>query len=113
MAYDDGLAQRIREHLQDRPGVEEKKMFGGLCFMLHNHMCCGIVGDTLMARVGPDNYTACLAREHAREIDFTGKALKGMIYVSPGGVDSDADLEQWLETCIGFVHTLPPKKSKR
>ena len=63
MAYDEGLAQRIREQLQDRFDVEEKKMFGGLCFMVSDHMCCGIVNDTLMARVGPDNYKQCLAKE--------------------------------------------------
>ena len=75
MSFDEGLAERIREQLQDRSDVEEKKMFGGLCFMVSNHMCCGIVKDTLMARVGPDNYEGCLAEKHASEMDFTGKAM--------------------------------------
>jgi len=110
MAFDKGLAQRIREQLQDRSDVEEKKMFGGLCFMVSNHMCCGIVKETLMARVGPDNYLKCLAKKHASEMDFTGKAMKGMVYVSPEGIESDSDLVMWLNICTGFIETLPPKK---
>jgi TfoX/Sxy family transcriptional regulator of competence genes len=112
MAYDAGLAQRLQDHFEDRPDVEIKKMFGGLCFMLSNHMCCGIVGDSLMARVGPDNYDECLAQPHAREMDFTGKALKGMIYVAPAGIEADEALEHWLGLCERFVQGLPPKKAK-
>ena len=112
MAYDEGLAQRIRELLEGRPDVEEKKMFGGLCFMVSHHMSCGIVKDTLMARVGPNNYEKCLDMEHASEMDFTGKAMKGMIYVSPEGLDSDTELASWIHTCVDFVKSLPPKKPK-
>ena len=112
MAYDEGLAQRIREQLQDRFDVEEKKMFGGLCFMVSDHMCCGIVKDTLMARVGPDNYEKCLTKKYAREMDFTGKAMKGMIYVAPEGIESDTNLVEWLNYCLDFVESLPEKKSK-
>lgn len=88
-------------------------MFGGLCFMVSRHMCCGIVGETLMARVGPDNYETCLAKQHAREMDFTGKALKGMVYVAPEGIETDADLKTWVGICEAFVSSLPPKKSKK
>ena len=109
MAFDEGLAQRIREHFKDRNDVEEKKMFGGLCFMLSNHMCCGIVKDKLMARVGPDNYQQCLARKHAYKMDFTGKAMKGMVYVAPQGIASDTQLAKWLMTCSDFVDSLPEK----
>jgi len=112
MSYDEGLAQRIREELQDRTDVEEKKMFGGLCFMVSNHMCCGIVKDTLMARVGPDQYEKCLAKKHASEMDFTGKAMKGMVYVSQDGMESDLNLAKWLSYCTKFVESLPPKKPK-
>lgn len=73
MPYSEALADRIRTHLAGRKDVEEKKVFGGLCFMVSNHMCCGIVDDTLMARVGPENYKKCLSRKHTREMDFTGK----------------------------------------
>ncbi len=109
MAFDEQLAGRIRRHFRGRSDVEEKKMFGGLCFMLSNHMCCGIVKDTLMARVGPDNYEQCLAKRHASEMDFTGKAMRGMIYVSPEGLASDTDLDRWLGVCTAFVESLPPK----
>jgi len=112
MAYDEGLAERIREYFEDRIDIVEKKMFGGLCFMVRDHMCCGIVHDTLMTRVGPDNYEACLKKKHAREMDFTGKALKGMVYVSPEGLEEDDDLIEWLNYCTTFVGSLPPKKPK-
>ena len=110
MAYDEGLAQRLREVFAERSDVEEKKMFGGLCFMASRHMCCGIMGDTLMARVGPDNYETCLAGEHASQMDFTGRAMKGMVYVAPAGIESDSELARWVGLCTDFVATLPPKK---
>jgi len=112
MPYDEGLAERIREKLQDRTDVEEKRMFGGLCFMVSNHMCCGIVKETLMARVGSDSYEKCLANRHASEMDFTGKAMKGMVYVSPEGFESDGDLAKWLSVCTDFVESLPAKKPR-
>ncbi len=109
MPYDEGLAERLREIFMDRQGVVEKKMFGGLAFMLRGHMCCGIVNDTLMARVGPDQYEEALSRPCAREMDFTGRPLKGFIYVAPEGFESDADLHIWVSLCEGFNRTLPPK----
>jgi len=112
MSYDEGLAERIREHFQERDDIEEKKMFGGLCFMISNHMCCGIVKDTLMLRVGPENYESCLTMNHASEMNFTGRAMKGMVYISPKGFDSDKDLSEWLNICTDFVNTLPPKQPK-
>ncbi|MFQ5589509.1 MAG: TfoX/Sxy family protein, partial [Nitrospiria bacterium] len=85
MAYDEGLAERLREIFIDRQGLVEKKMFGGIAFMLCGHMCCGIVNETLMARVGPDQYAAALAHPHAREMDFTGRPMKGLVYIDPEG----------------------------
>ena len=113
MAYDEGLAERLQIYFQDRPDVEVKKMFGGLCFMVSNHMCCGIVGDMLMARVGPVNYEACLRDKFAKEMDFTGKVMKGMVYVSPEGFESDKALERWVGICESFVKSLSPKKPKK
>jgi TfoX/Sxy family transcriptional regulator of competence genes len=110
MPYDEGLAERIRELFQSRRDVVEKKMFGGLCFMVSGHLCCGIVKETLMLRVGPDNYQQCLARKHAREMDFTGKAMKGMVYVAPAGIESDTALAEWVGISTTFVKSLPPKK---
>lgn len=112
MSYDETLARRIRKQLQSRKDVEEKKMFGGLCFMVSNHMCCGIVNDSLMARVGPDNYDSCLSMKQASEMDFTGKPMKGMVYVAPAGIKTEAQLKKWLTICTDFISTLPPKTSK-
>jgi len=109
MAFDEGLAERIREELQNRNDVIEKKMFGGLCFMVSGNMCCGIVKDTLMTRVGPKQYEACLNKKHASEMNFTGRPMKGMIYVSPEGVESDKELKWWINICLKFVNTLPAK----
>lgn len=110
MSYDRGLAQRIREQLQDRTDIDEKHMFGGLCFMVSKYMCCGIVGNTLMARVGADNYEQCLTGQYVREMDFTGRAMKGFVYVSPEAIESDTDLATWVSICITFVESLPVKK---
>ncbi len=109
MAYDEGLSQRLREALQDQPGVTEKKMFGGLAFMVHGHMCCGVEGGNLMVRVGPDQYEDSLSQPHARPMDFTGRPMKGFVYVEPQGLDSDPRLREWVDRGLKFVSTLPPK----
>lgn len=113
MAYDEGLAQRIREifEQQDNIAIEiaEKKMFGGLAFMLAGNMCVGVVNDTLMARVGPEQYQDALHLPHAREMDFTGKPLKGFIYVDAEGIADDSDLQEWMTRCIAFAGSLPAK----
>jgi len=113
MAYDEGLAERLHEYFNDRSDVEAKKMFGGLCFMVSDHMCSGIVGDTLMARVGPEKYEECLSKKHVKEMDFTGKAMKGMVYVEPEGFENDSELEYWVGVCESFIKSLPPKKLKK
>ena len=109
MAYDEGLAQRIREAVEERPEISEKKMFGGLCFLVAGNMCFGVIADELMVRVGPDTYEQNLARAYTREMDFTGRPMKGMLYVATAGFDSDADLEAWLARGLDFAESLPPK----
>jgi TfoX N-terminal domain len=109
MAYDEGVAQRVREGLADQEEFVEKRMFGGLCFMVGGHMCCGVTDGDLMARVGPDQYEAALTDPHARKMDFTGKPLKGFVYVEQEGFEADADLEAWITRCRTFVNSLPPK----
>lgn len=109
MAYDEEIANRIREALAQQDGVDEKKMFGGLAFMVHGHMCCGALGDEIMVRVGPDQYEAALAQPHARAMDFTGKPMRGMVYVGPEGIASDEDLAAWVGRGLAFVTGLPPK----
>lgn len=109
MAYDEGLAQRVREALAGRSGLVEKRMFGGIAFMLRGHMCCGVIGDTLMARVGPAQHEAALTRPHARPMDFTGKPMKGYLYIAPEGIERDVDLDMWIDLCVAFVQSLPEK----
>lgn len=109
MAFDEGLLERLRDVMTDFPGVTEKKMFGGLCILVNGNMCCGIVNDTLMGRVGPDQYEECLKLPHCREMDFTGKSLKGMVYVDPEGIAEDEELRGWVDRCMNFMNTLPPK----
>ena len=109
MAYDDNLAARVRQVLPDGPHVSEKKMFGGLCFLLGGNMCCGINRDQLMLRIGPDVYEEALARPHAREMDFTGRALKGMVYVDAEGISTEEDLADWVALAVSFAGGLPPK----
>jgi len=109
MPYDEGLAERLREVFSTRKDVTEKKMFGGIAFMVSGNMCCGIVNDTLMARVGPDQYDAALKRPHTRKMDFTGKPLKGFVYVAPEGFESDEDLADWVRLSLDFVTSLPAK----
>lgn len=110
MAYDEGLAERITTLLLDIPNTKEKKMFGGIAFMLHDHMFCGVVGDRLMVRVGPDNQAAALTQPHVRPMDFTGRPMKGYLYIAPEGIANDDDLTHWINLCADFVRTLPPKK---
>ena len=109
MAYDEGLAERIREVFQDRLDVTEKKMFGGIAWMLSGNMCCGIVDDMLMARVGPEQYHAALKKPFAREMDFTGRAMKGFVYVVAEGIESDEELLDWVTLCENFAGALTPK----
>ena len=112
MAYDEGLAERLREVLQPDPSISEKKMFGGLAFMSRGYMFVGILGTVLMARVGPEAYPAALSRPHVREMDFTGKPMKGYVFVDPAGLEDDAALADWVQACLQFVQTLPPKKPR-
>lgn len=111
MAFDEGVAERLRELLEDRSDIVEKRMFGGIAFMHAGNMCCGVVNDALMARVGPDAYDDALQRPHARQMDFTGKPLKGFDYVDPAGFAEDKELRDWVALCEKFTSSLPPKKA--
>jgi TfoX/Sxy family transcriptional regulator of competence genes len=96
MAYDERLAQRIRQVFGARRDVTERKMFGGLTFLCRGRMCCGVVGANLVVRVAEDDYDELLGRDHVRPMDFTGRPLEGFVYVSPPGVRTDAALREWL-----------------
>lgn len=110
MAYDEKLAERVRDLLNDKRGYVEKKMFGGICFMLYGNMVCGVVGDKLMARVGKENYLKLLKRKYADPMDITGKPLKGLLFVYAGGIKTKKNLQFWLDQCLEFVEPLPKKK---
>ena len=110
MAYDDELAERVRAILARRRGVSEKKMFGGLSFLVNGHMCCGVVGEDLMVRVGPDAYDDALERKGARPMDFTGRPMKGMVFVDRSGYARSASLEGWVEQGLAHARSLPPKR---
>lgn len=109
MAYDEALAQRVRMTLGSRPDVVEMKMFGGVAFMVRDHMACGIVGEDLMVRVGPEAHPGALAEPHVRPMDFNGRPMRGYVYVGPDALAADADLARWVERGVDFALTLPPK----
>jgi hypothetical protein len=103
------LAQRVREILEEEPGFDEKKMFGGICFLLFGNMACGIIRDDLIVRVGATNYNAALKMPHTKKFDLTGKALTGWVMVLSTALDSDEELNDWVQKAVTFVRTLPPK----
>lgn len=109
MAFDEALAKRIRERLEGISSIREKKMFGGLAFMSNGHMFIGIIGKSLMARVGPANYEEALRAPHVRKMDFTGKPMRGYVFVDPPGYESHEALSRWVDVCREFVDRLRPK----
>lgn len=113
MAFDEQLAERVREHLVTRPGYSERKMFGGLCFMLNGNMCCGVATKRIMLRVGPDLYQSTLARKGARPMDFTGRPMRGLVYVDADYAKTGEALAGWLDLAVGFAESLPPKAAKQ
>jgi TfoX/Sxy family transcriptional regulator of competence genes len=113
MAFEVRLAERVRDVLADVPGVEERQMFGGLAFLVEGHMACGIVRDLLMARLGEAGAAAALDQPHVRPMDFTGRPMTTMVYVEPEGVATDAALRAWVDPCVAYVRSLPPKRPKR
>ena len=109
MAYDEGLAHRTREVLGERVGLVEKKMFGGVGYMLNGNMACGVHKDALVVRVGPEAHEAAMAQPHTKPFDITGRVMKGWVMVMPAGYEGDEELESWVHQGIEFALTLPPK----
>lgn len=109
MAYDETLARRTRQILADLPGLTEKRMFGGIGFMLHGNMACGVNEDDLIVRVGRQCYAQALAQPGARPFDMTGRPMKGWVAVGPDGYASVEQLESWVQQGVDFALTLPPK----
>lgn len=109
MAYNEKLAKRTHALLAKYKSVDEIKMFGGLCFILRGHMCCGIHKDDLMIRVGPEHYQEALTQLHARPMDITGRPLKGFLFVGFGGYRTNKALAKWVQRGVDFASPLPPK----
>ncbi|HEX6304072.1 MAG TPA: TfoX/Sxy family protein [Anaerolineales bacterium] len=109
MAYDQGLAQRMREELDQLPNLSERQMFGGIGFMVNGNMACGVNKEEMIVRVGPENYDQALKKPHTRVFDFTGRPMKGWVMIAPEGYESDEDLKYWIEQGVSFAQSLPEK----
>jgi TfoX/Sxy family transcriptional regulator of competence genes len=109
VAYNETLAGRIRRGLARKKGIEEKKMFGGIGFLLNGNMLGGVWKDSLIVRLGPDNYDDALREPHVREFDITSRPMKGWVLVEQQGVESDDLVKGWIERAIKFVGKLPAK----
>lgn len=109
MPFDETLAARIRDALARRKNIEEKKMFGCICFFLNGNALAGVWKDRLIARLGPDEGEAALREQHSRAFDITGRPMRNWVAVEPGGVEDDEQLKDWIERATKFVKTLPKK----
>jgi TfoX/Sxy family transcriptional regulator of competence genes len=112
MSVDERTAERVRQLLSTRSDVVEKRMFGGLCFMVSGSMCCGLTKTALMVRVGRDDCDEALAQPHARPMDFTGRPMVGMVFVEPKGCETDEALAEWVQRAVDFTSTLPAKRPR-
>jgi TfoX/Sxy family transcriptional regulator of competence genes len=113
MAYDEELEGRIRRAVADREDISDKKMFGGVAFLLDGKMFCGIVNEDLMVRVGPEAHEKALSEPHVRPMDFTGRPMKGYVYVDPAGTKTDKMVARWVERGLKFVATVEKGKKAR
>ncbi len=109
MAYSESLARRTRQVLAHRRGITEKKMFGGVCFLLNGNMCVGIWKTLLIVRLGPELAAAALEEPNVVEFDITGRPMKGWIMVEPDGLETDEQLTGWIQRAVEFVGGLPTK----
>ena len=111
MAYDEGLATRVRELLGDQPGVAEQRMFGGLAFLVHGNMACGVRGEDLIVRLAADAAESVQDEAGVRPFDLTGRPMKGWLLVAADGHAEDDDLRRWVDRGVGYAASLPPKGS--
>ena len=109
MAYDEALALRVSAVLGDLAGLTEKKMFGGVGYLLNGNMACGVHKEYLIVRVGPDRYQAALEQEHTKVFDITGRPMTGWVMVDSDGLVADDELQRWVQKGSDFAETLPPK----
>lgn len=109
MAYNLDIARQMRRQLEGLDGFSERKMFGGIGFMLHGNLACGVHGESLIVRVGVERYAAALEQPHTRPFDLSGKAMAGWVYVDAGGFESAQDLKKWIQWGIDYAISLPKK----
>lgn len=112
MPCDERLVARVRAALEKTSGIAERRMFGGVCFTLNGNMVCGVVNRNLMIRIGLDNYQDALKQPHVREMDFTGRAMKGYVFVGADGTKSELALKSWVQYGVTYVSGLPAKRPK-
>jgi TfoX/Sxy family transcriptional regulator of competence genes len=113
MAYDEALAERVRDILVELGSHEERKMFGGICFMRHGRMCCGVLKDDLIVKLGPEAGREALTQPYVRPLDFTGRPMRGLVYVGPHATAGEASLRGWLIQAAEFGDTAPAKPARR
>jgi TfoX/Sxy family transcriptional regulator of competence genes len=113
MAFDEKLNNRIREAMAPLKKVEEKYMFGGSCYMLNSKMCVGVVKDEMMCRIGPTKYEEALEKRGCREMIFTGKPMKGYVFVSAEGMKTKKEFDYWIGLCIAFNKDAKSSKKKK
>ena len=113
MAYNEKLSQQIREALETTPGVEEKYMFGGICFMVNAKMCVGVIKDEMMCRIDPVIYEAALEKHGCREMDFAGRPMKGYVYITEDGMKTKKDLNYWIGLCLDYNKKAKASKKKK
>jgi TfoX/Sxy family transcriptional regulator of competence genes len=113
VAYAEALADRVRAVLAPREALSERKMFGGIAFMIRGNMACGVMGSELMVRLDYEEAERAAGRPHARPMDFTGRPMRGMVYVSAAGVADDGDLAEWVEAGADHAASLPAKGPKK
>lgn len=109
MPYEEALAERMRNVLKRRRGIEERRMFGGLAFLVNGHMACGVQDNRLVLRLGANGAARALREPHTSPMDFTGKPIRSMVYVEPAGCGGDEQLASWMNRAIRFARSLPPK----
>jgi len=113
MAYNEQIADRIREFLVDQPQIEEKLMMGGIAFMVNDKMCVGVIKDDMMARIDPEKWEEALEKHGCRPMDFTGKTMKGWVFISPEGIDKIKDLKYWINLALDFNRKAKSSKKQK
>lgn len=113
MAYDEGIAQRIRDALGPRTDVEERSMFGGVAFLINGNMSVGVTKESMTIRMAKEGHLQVLTEPHVRPMDFTGRPMKGWVYLDANAVDDEEEFRSWVARGVAYAESLPAKKSKK